>query len=690
MMKFFRKYFFIATLLGFSAIFIIVNIRVNVFRYNNFDFGKFDLGNMTQMVWNVLHGNGLVLTDYFGTNLPRWAMSHVDPILYIFVPIFGLIQHPLTLVFSQIILIVSSAFILFALAKYKLKSDLAGLLVGLSFLLYPAIGFLTAWTGFHGVSVVLPFFLGAFYLFERNYEAGFSKKQLILFWVLVVLTMMGKEQLSAYIALFGLFIVLFRKTQKKLGYHLIIAGTVWLVAAMFIIIPHYSPYRVDGYTSFAKQIGLDGDETRDVSLPNYFLARYDELGDSYGEIVVSSIINPNQSIEIFFGGDKMDNLRQTFEPLGYLPLLFLPILLIAFPDFFANYMTTAGGIGTAEIYNHRISMIIPVLFIATIYAIDYMSWYLEPYVHRLRLNRHRLVLILCFFLLFMNVKTTFSYENPVYLWLTQAIAKRIPVLAANETDDVDYNALQVGDVVRLSELEEKDRQCALKVVEMIPDEASVSGPDYLGAHLAMRETYAIFPALYRDADYVIVDVFAQKILRILDVDVNLVRDVVADVIKDPNYKLEAACGNLFVFKKIGPHDKTQLLPLQNRYEYEAIMSHEIFKSLHVVDFEMPEIATRNENFEIKIVYQKLDNDSLDDYVLFMTFVNEETGEIYQVANIPSFSIIQPREWIKNQYYVEINEQSLPNYLEPSNYKVFVGIGNKVRTRSLYLGDIIVK
>src|SRR4030066_2153332 len=93
---------FFLILIAFSLIFLAINIRINIFRYNNFDFGKFDLGNMTQMVWNAGHGRGLYLTDYFGTNLPRWAMSHVDPILYIFVPIFMIFPHALTLVISQL------------------------------------------------------------------------------------------------------------------------------------------------------------------------------------------------------------------------------------------------------------------------------------------------------------------------------------------------------------------------------------------------------------------------------------------------------------------------------------------------------------------------------------------------------------------------------------------------------------
>src|SRR3989338_2200462 len=102
-----------------SAVVCVISVRINTFRYDNFDFGKFDLGNMTQMVWNTLHGRFMYLTDYFGTNLPRWAMSHVDPILLLFVPVFVFFPHPLTLIIAQVILVIFSALILYKIVDLK-------------------------------------------------------------------------------------------------------------------------------------------------------------------------------------------------------------------------------------------------------------------------------------------------------------------------------------------------------------------------------------------------------------------------------------------------------------------------------------------------------------------------------------------------------------------------------------------
>ena len=108
----FIKNHYLLIILGLFAILVFASmVKINLFRYNNYDMGKFDLGNMTQMAWYSLRGKFMYLTDYFGSNVPRWSMSHVDPILVLFLPFFAIVPHPLTLVFAQNLLVVLSSFI---------------------------------------------------------------------------------------------------------------------------------------------------------------------------------------------------------------------------------------------------------------------------------------------------------------------------------------------------------------------------------------------------------------------------------------------------------------------------------------------------------------------------------------------------------------------------------------------------
>ena len=680
--KFFKQNIFLIILFGVIFINLAVGLRINVFRYNNFDFGKFDLGNMTQMVWNTLHGRLLYLTDYFGANMPRWAMSHVDPILLLFVPIFAVFQHPLTLVFSQMILIVFSSLIIYKIALLELDSKFAAATLGTAFLFYPAIGYINSQTGFHGVSAVIPFFLGAFYIFELMYKSQiFTKRNIIIFWILLVLTMSGKEQLALYVLMYGLFILLCRPGEKtkKIAISMMGVSLVWFVLAFFVIIPRFAHHRVAGYEEFSRSIGVEVDPKRDIALPNYFLSRYDAFGDSYLGVIVNVLLDHRMAIRVIFGGERPENLQRTFTPVLFLPLLHPGTFMMAVPDMAINYLTSAGGIGTAEIENHRISMIIPVLFISTIFAISFISKNLKKIGDWVKVILPTAVLISC-------VVTAFKYNSPIYLWLEQAVRKRVG--AAYEEDPLRED-LKVGDVVKIADLDNKDVLCSQKMVNMIPDEASVSGPDYLGAHLSMRETYAIFPALWNSADYVIVDVFLRKILTILDLDTNIVRDVVEDLIKSDIYKLTTGCGNLFLFEKVDSYNKEKLLSLQERYFYPEKYDYKIYSDLNVVDFSVPSEITRGIPSKARVVYAKRTNDSLDGYVLYMIYINAETGEMYQAANLPSFAITRPEAWTKNRYYIEDIDIAFPKYLDPGVYRAFISMSNKVKIRSVYLSDIKV-
>jgi len=701
--KYVKENFFFLLLILISLMVLAVNIRINVFKYNNFDYGKFDLGNMTQMVWNVAHGNGLWLTDYFGTNLPRWAMSHVDPILFLFVPIFVIFPSPLTLVISQLILVVFSSLLVFKIAQLHLKNDLAAFLMGFAFLFNPSIGYLTATSGFHGVTAAIPFFLGAFYIFDRMYyNDEFSKKNLVLFWILSIITMAGKEQIPLYTFLYGLFIIFLRNTgverfkdffktkSGKIGLALSTVSLVWFIAAFFIIIPLNAHHRVAGYEKFAEIIELNDSTARDVALPNYFLNRYEEFGKSYSEILLNMVINPQKSVRVFFGGDKVLNFRRTFEPYAFLPFAYPAVLIMAVPDLVINFMTTAGGIGTAEITNHRVSMIIPVLAIATILAIKYLSKFLKD-----EKNRKTLSIFFSGVVVLFTLYTANYYNNPVYLWMRDATKKKIiSKVFAKYDKNLTKRDLEVGDVVKLSELEYKDIDCAHQIVNIIPDGASVSGPDSLGAHLSMRETYAIFPALYNEADYVIVDVFARKIFTILDVETSIITDIVENLIKTPNYKMELGCGNFFVFKNVGSHKKEELLPIQERFDYPERLSYEFFQGVDIVDYEIPEQFERGQDSSIKMVYyregsgSKKDTD-LQDYLLFTSFVNKKTGEIYQLANLPSFALRETGGWVDGRYYIEQIEIVMPKFVEAGEYYVFVGMGNSIRTRSILLSTVQV-
>jgi len=279
------------------------------------------------------------------------------------------------------------------------------------------------------------------------------------------------------------------------------------------------------------------------------------------------------------------------------------------------------------------------------------------------------------------------------MWVKQAVSRRFPVLsvdAKTDTSGVIEKQLQPGDKHKVSNLENRDRECAQKIISLIPDTASVSGPDYLGSHLSMRKTYAIFPAMYDEADYVIVDVFARKIFTVLGINHAMLKEIVYDILKNPEYKFQMGCGNLFVYRKEPDLAKPQLLPIQERLNYTEKMSYPVLEALTLVDYELPPSIKHGESVRAKFVYTKKSNTSLDGYILYISMINRKNGEIYQMANLPSFGLLEPDDWEKGKYYIEYIDLQIPDFVDSGDAMFFIGATNTLKSQSIYLGDIEVK
>src|SRR3990167_8670713 len=198
-----------------SLLMLFMSLKVTLFRYQNFEYGKFDLGNMSQMVYNTLHGNFMEVTDYFGANMPRWGMSHVDPFLVVFVPFYALFPDARVLIVAQLALVIFSSILIYFIGLKVIGSKVASALIALAYLFYPALGYVLAWTGFHGVTAIIPFFLGSFLMFEvMDSKKDFSRKNLILFYILIFITLTGKEEISLIILMYGLYLYFFRRQKK--------------------------------------------------------------------------------------------------------------------------------------------------------------------------------------------------------------------------------------------------------------------------------------------------------------------------------------------------------------------------------------------------------------------------------------------------------------------------------------------
>ncbi|MFW6143862.1 MAG: DUF2079 domain-containing protein [Patescibacteria group bacterium] len=528
----------LALILSMAVIFKIL-VSLNLFRLDHFVVGKFDTGNMIQTAWNTSKGRFMIMTDHFGHNAPRYAVAHADFILALFAPLFWFTEDIRFFILSQPLILVLGAIPVFLLAKKHLNSAWAGFFIALSYLLYPAVG----WLGisyWHGITFSAVFFLYAFWFFERWAKSG-KRSTLIAFWIFIVLVILGKENLSLFVALFGVYVWLFRE-KKSLGLSLLSLGLLWFVTYFFVISPSFADLRFQSRVAFLELTGksLNPEE---VYSDNFFLRRISYLGSSYGEVIRNAFLKPQL---VFQRLKYLDHLKKFLFPLLFFPLVapavFLPLLF----DLLINILSLPSAHRSLR-YQH-ISMYVPVMFLALIYVLRGLR-------KKLLSRRPRVAPFLLTFITLVLSFTSFyfslQYSSPVAAHLTKLLEAKIssfcPGFSLDTLVQAKESAAQIGRDLRRTPYPHK-------ILEMIPPQASVSAPDYLGAYLATREVNARFPGSYRSVDFVVLDLTTPQLMSELEgFDGRFfAREIVDDLLADENYELLYDKPPLYLFRNRNP------------------------------------------------------------------------------------------------------------------------------------------
>jgi uncharacterized membrane protein len=118
----------------------------------------------------------------------------------------------------------------FWVARDHLKSDFAGLVFALAYLLAPAVEGANL-SDFHAVSLTASFFLFAFYFLQaRRYNP---------FFVFIVLAMSTKEDAPLLVLMMGLYIFFWLK-ERKVGAITALMGLGWFLICTQVILPYYN------------------------------------------------------------------------------------------------------------------------------------------------------------------------------------------------------------------------------------------------------------------------------------------------------------------------------------------------------------------------------------------------------------------------------------------------------------------
>ena len=304
-------------------------------RWANFEYRTFDLAYYVQAIWQLIHGRFEVTVE----QVPLLG-NHVEPIVFLFAPLFVLFRHPMLFVVVQNAALALMAPIGCRMARRLGFEPLAALSLGAILLLAPAAGYI-ALHEFHPEALTAPFIL---LLLEARLARSLWRHWL---WFAAVLAC--KENMALLLAAYCVVsLVVERKRgwpELRSWYFWPLAVALgWFVLCSKVITPAFNSGGID------------------------YLTLYDRLGNSGGEILRNAFTQPQifgrAILQALTHGNLVWGLLLPF--LGF-PLLRPRWLVVAAPILLQHLLSWRSS--EWNIYFHYAAPLLPLFWMAAVEAI---------------------------------------------------------------------------------------------------------------------------------------------------------------------------------------------------------------------------------------------------------------------------------------------------------------------------------
>ncbi len=474
-----------------AVVFATIYALLSWLKYRAFMDARFDLGNMTQAVYNTAHGHFLMGTtgDAHPRQLSRLG-SHVDPILALFAIPWLVWPSPVMLLVLQSVIVATGAWPAYRLGVRFTRDPRAASLLAGAFLLYPALGYLVL-NEFHPVALATPLLLWAFLYVEEDrwlWAAPF-----------LVLAAASKETVPLVLALMGAYFALRKRSWRPLI--LTVVALAYFAVAVWVIIPHFS----GGQSAF--------------------IARYGSYGDSAGSVAKTALLHPIKTVHGLLRPSNIHYWTQLLWPLGFTSLLSPLTLLISAPEAALNALSSVKF--QRDIRFHYTATEIAFIYAAAVLGLMRLWRWLgggfrkaEKAMRGQRVSRETLALLVLLLALAGNY-----FLGPLPFSLPGAA-------------DAGKDYAMTPHAAALNE--------ALK---MIPPLATVSVNNNVGEKLSARPVVYTFPAI-AGADWVVVDT---KHPFVFDKpNAALHQQALGKLVLDKDYLNVYAKDGVYVFKRVGP------------------------------------------------------------------------------------------------------------------------------------------
>lgn len=293
---------------------------LSVARYQGYNAGMLDLGNMSQAIASVQRGAPLIFTYKDGAT-SRLAM-HVEIIYYLLAPFYALWPDPRTLLVLQAGLFAFGAIPVYRLALRQLNNAFAARCLALAYLLYP-----TAQTSvlfdLHGDTLAMPILLFALDALDQRAWWRYG--------LFITLALSCKFYVAAAVALLGPVIWVAMRTRRA-AVVTTTAGVVYGFVAFAIIRPLFTTAQ----TSSAH---------RGLSYLSFYFGQMSELLGTWDQRMISALV--------------------VFGPALFLAWRGWRWLLPAAPIALAALLSTGPG-GAYDYRYHHYALVVPFVIRAVI------------------------------------------------------------------------------------------------------------------------------------------------------------------------------------------------------------------------------------------------------------------------------------------------------------------------------------
>lgn len=487
-------------------------------RHLAFETGAFDVGVYTQPLWNFIHGRDFAVSIIEDNGPIRWA-THVEPLLFLIVPLYALWPDPRTLLWLQVTGLTLTALPLYALAQRRLHSEWTALVIVLAFFLLPATEAVTLFD-FHAVTFAPLFLLSAIYFLDRaltvqgvsfwlwpeenermanqRMESQLSIRHssfAILSSLFFLLALSTKEDISLHVLMIGLYLLLLRRRWWE-GGSLALVGLVWFYVTFQVIIP---AYRTAGGQSI-------------------YAAWFETLGHTPLEIALSPFTKPDQVLALVFRPGSIPAFGMITIPLALLPWLGLPLFVLAAPSLAFSLLSQNPTLRQLETWHYAAPML-PFIMLGTIDGLARFTYHVSRFTFHVSRFRFNVSAILTIILLL----TSLVYHN---------LRGYSPLSQLQEWPEVTAH-----------------HNLGRQLATTIPAEAAVLAQAQLVPYVAHRYKLGIWSGpLLTDYDYIWLDLSHPKFPNRF----NSHGDLLTGLTIEPEFGFAATTDGYLLLKKGGP------------------------------------------------------------------------------------------------------------------------------------------